>query len=76
MRKKRKQSGREIISITADHFSAGLVLENDEIVQAAPIVYWMLTNRFNKKDIQNYCRRKKWKCEVVTDEQKTKNNNP
>jgi len=52
-----------IIRITAPHFVAGIVREQGKPCRYAPIVKWMAGMKVSA--IKNYCRRKKFKCEVI-----------
>lgn len=47
-----------LYQITAPHFCAGIIVENNVIIKAAPILRWM-----TDKDIgfiKEYCKKKKW----------------
>ena len=52
-----------LIQITAPYFTAGLELKNGLVFDAAPILRWMIGKQQN--EIQNYCRFKGWKFEMV-----------
>jgi hypothetical protein len=52
-----------LVQIQAEHFCAGLVLENEICVDAAPIIKYMLG--WNRERIRNYCRKKGWRAIVV-----------
>jgi hypothetical protein len=48
----------EMIRITAPHFTAGLVFQNDIVVKTAPILHYM--NGWSLKQVEAHCKRKKW----------------
>lgn len=56
-----------IIRITAPHFCAGVVVEVDKgyVVKAAPIVKYMLEQRWTPARVFSYCATKRWKAEVL-----------
>jgi hypothetical protein len=54
--------GDEIIVITAPHFVAGVCLQNDTVVRAAPILKYMVGWHFTK--IEEYVAKKHWKWEI------------
>ena len=47
-----------LLQITAPHFCAGLVVEADRVVQAAPILRWMLGKPEDL--VRWHCQRKGW----------------
>jgi hypothetical protein len=49
--------------IDAPHFYAGVVLWNDKVVEAAPIVKYM--RKWSRDRVRVYCQQKGWKISVV-----------
>jgi len=47
------------------HFVAGIVLWDDEVVEAAPIVGFMKRGRWTRAVVRDYCQRKGWEISVV-----------
>lgn len=54
-----------LAQIRADHFTAGIVLWDDRVVEAAPIVHYMKKRRFTRDQVRSYCATKGWKISVV-----------
>lgn len=50
-----------LIRITAPHFVAGLVAQDGYVIEAAPIIKYMV--RWNGAEVARYCRAKGWKWE-------------
>jgi hypothetical protein len=48
----------EMIRITAPHFTAGVVFQDDIVVKAAPILNYM--RGWNRFKVEAYCIKKKW----------------
>jgi hypothetical protein len=46
-------------------FTAAIVLHDDEVVEAAPIVGFMLRGRWTRAVVRDYCQRKGWEISVV-----------
>lgn len=60
-----REGGPVLGQITAPHFVAGIVLdENYRVVEAAPIVKYMLG--WTSTKVGTYCRSKKWNVRKVT----------
>lgn len=51
--------------ILAPHFVAGVVADDDIIIQAAPIVGWSVGNSFT--DFRDYCQKRGWLIEPLDD---------
>ena len=51
--------------IVAPHFIAGIILKEDRVVQAAPIVSYMIN--WSRNRVINYCRSKSWTVSVVNE---------
>jgi len=70
---------RSLIRIVAPHFVAGLILERQEepyyppknpaplwhAVDAAPILFYMVKNKWNLQQIGNYINKKGWDLQVL-----------
>jgi len=54
----------ELVRVEAPHFVAGLVLRDGRCVNAAPILGWAIGRP--GWAILGYCRRKRWRAELVT----------
>lgn len=50
-------------SIDAPHFCAGIVLHDDRVVEAAPIVDYM--KGWTRAQVKEYCAKKGWRASVV-----------
>ena len=46
-------------------FSAGIVLWDDVVVEAAPIVGYMKRKRWTRQQVRDYCKAKGWSVSVV-----------
>ncbi len=53
-----------LLTIDAPHFFCGVVLREDKVIQAAPIVRYMLG--WNAQRLKRYCQRRGWRVEAVT----------
>jgi hypothetical protein len=51
----------KIFRITADHFCAGVKLEDDEVVLTAPILRYM--KGWDESKIRGYCKEKGWQID-------------
>jgi hypothetical protein len=49
--------------IDAPHFYAGVVLQDDRVVEAADIVKYM--RKWSRNKVREYCESKGWKISVV-----------
>jgi hypothetical protein len=54
-----------LAQITAPHFTAGIELENERVVRAAPIVGYMWG--WNRDYVRWYCQKKGWTVRVLKD---------
>ena len=54
-----------LAQIRADHFTAGLVLRDDVVVEAAPIIRYMVRGRWTRTVVRDYCDQKGWQIKVV-----------
>lgn len=50
---------------TLGHVTAGIVLQNDVVVEAAPIVSYMKRGKWSRARVRAYCVEKGWKVSVV-----------
>jgi hypothetical protein len=55
-----------LASIDAPHFFAGIVLEDDVVIEAAAIVGYMKKGRWTRDRVRAYCQEKGWSVKVVT----------
>lgn len=63
----RKNDGASLlVQITAPHFCAGLVLDDDVVTTAAPIIHYMAEQRWTRDRVRAYCRSKGWSVSVVS----------
>jgi hypothetical protein len=46
-------------------FTAGIVLQDDVVVEAAPIVGLFKRQKFTRERVREYCRQKGWKVSIV-----------
>lgn len=49
--------------IDAPHFYAGIVLQNDRVVEAADILKYM--RKWSRERVRTYCKKKGWTVTVV-----------
>lgn len=54
-----------LIQIAAPHFTAGVVLANFRVTDAAPVVKYM--RGWRSVEVLNYCRRKGWRSSLIVD---------
>ena len=54
-----------LIRISAPHFVAGAILRDDVCVVAAPIIRYMMVNKWSYWRILGYCAEKRWELEVL-----------
>jgi hypothetical protein len=54
-----------LAQIKAPHFTAGVVLWNDKVVEAAPIIGYMRKAKWSRDKVREYCESKGWKISVV-----------
>jgi hypothetical protein len=58
-----------LAQITSDKnppFIAGLVLHDDNVVEAAPVIRYMQRGRWTRKVVRDYCERRGWQIRVVS----------
>src|SRR5258708_4435738 len=51
--------------IDAPHFYCGIVLWDDRVAEAAPIVKYMRLRKWSRKQVRDYCVEKRWRISVV-----------
>ncbi len=51
--------------IDAPHFHAGIVLWDDVVIEAAPIVIYMKRQKWTRARVRDYCAEKGWTVSVV-----------
>jgi len=54
-----------LASIRSDHFTAGIVLWDDKVVEAAPIIGYMKKRKWSRDAVRNYCKAQGWEISVV-----------
>lgn len=54
-----------LAAIDAPHFYCGIVLRNDTVIEAAPIVGYMKKRDWTRDHVRAYCAEKNWKVSVV-----------
>jgi hypothetical protein len=54
-----------LAQIHGDHFHAGLVLFDDVVVEAAPIVHYMKRGKWKRDRVRAHCKQKGWTIEVI-----------
>lgn len=52
-----------LAQIDAKHFCAGIILKDEKVVEAAPIVKYMIG--WNRDKVRSYCKSKEWKVAIV-----------
>ena len=57
-----------LAAIDAPHFFAGIVLQDDKVVEAASIVKYM--RKWNRDRVREYCKDKGWSISVVWEMQR------
>jgi hypothetical protein len=55
----------QITSRAAPKFTAGLVLWDDIVVEAAPIIHFMKRGKWTRAMVREYCEAKGWTVSVV-----------
>lgn len=48
----------KLYSISSDYFVAGIIADEDDIIEAAPIIYY--SKKMGLKKFLNYCQSKNW----------------
>jgi hypothetical protein len=56
---------RTVVRISAEEFVGGLVLEGNVVTSAAPTVAYMAKQRWTRRCLQDYCRRRGWSLDVL-----------
>ena len=62
----------QITATAPRKFTAGIVLWDDRVVEAAPIVYFMKRDKWTRQRVRNYCAEKGWKVTVVHELQRSR----
>jgi hypothetical protein len=52
-----------LVAVDAPHFYAGIVLENEVVIRAAPILKWTIGKR--RDWLSQYFKQKGWKATVI-----------
>jgi len=58
--------------IDAPHFCCGIVLWDDKVIEAAPIVGYMKKQKWTRDRVRTYCAEKGWKVSVVNETHRAK----
>ena len=53
-------------------FCAGIVLWDDVVVEAAPIVHYMKRQRWTRDQVRDYCAKRGWTVTVVSQSERRK----
>lgn len=61
-------STERLLRIVAPHFVAGIILRDDVVIKAAPIVRYMAVNKWSYWRVFGYCQEKAWSLEVIDGE--------
>ena len=54
-------------------FNAGIVLWDDKVVEAAPILIYMKHGKWTRTRVRDWCRKKGWKISVVHEIERSRN---
>jgi len=54
-----------LAQIRADKFSAGIVLRDGRVIEAAPIVRYMVG--WKRDSVRSYCKERRWEISVVSE---------
>lgn len=57
-----------LAQIKAPHFVACIVLVDDTVTEAAPIVRYMKKGKWTRTMVRDYCLRKGWEIKVIKQE--------
>lgn len=55
---------KRLFRIDGGHFVAGLEMDHEEVVYAAPIIRWMMGK--TEKYMKEYCSNRGWHCQELT----------
>ena len=61
-----------LAQIEAPHFSAGVVLFDDIVAEASPIIGYMKKGKWTRERVRDYCAGKGWKVSVVYQHERTR----
>jgi hypothetical protein len=62
-----------LAAINAPKFHAGIVLWNDKVVEAAPIVKYM--RGWSRKNVREYCKERGWQISIVSETRRCEQQN-
>lgn len=55
-----------LFQLTSSYFTAGIVFDTvGRIRECAPILYWMKKQQWCKKEVIDYCNKKRWQYKEV-----------
>lgn len=61
-----------LAQIRGNKWTAGIVLFDDVVVEAAPIVHYMKRQKWSRDHVRTYCRERHWEISVVWQMQRAK----
>lgn len=53
----------ELVRVVAPHFVAGLIVDGDRCVEAAPILRWAVGKR--RAELRAYFKRRRWSARII-----------
>jgi hypothetical protein len=59
-----------LAQIKGDKFTAGIVLWDDAVVEAAPIVGYMKRQKWTRSRVREHCRKNGWTVSVVYEQRR------
>lgn len=62
----------QINSRATPKFTAGIVLFDDVVVEAAPIIHYMKRGKWSRDRVRDYCRAKGWEISVVHEQKRSR----
>jgi hypothetical protein len=54
-----------LAQIESDKFTAGIVLWDDRVIEAAPILHYMKKQKWTRDRVRSYCEQRGWRVSVV-----------
>jgi hypothetical protein len=60
-----------LAQISAKHFTAGIVLWDGKVIEAAPVVGYMKKQKWTRDRVRAYCAEKGWQISVVHEMRRT-----
>jgi hypothetical protein len=53
------------VCIHSNYVWAGIVLHDDQVVEAAPILRYMADEKWSREQVREYVTKKKWKAKII-----------